>query len=164
MLNRTNRTLSANSFGLNLGTRSFARMISGNYMSLQTSRLCHLHHVHSVRVVDPVRAGLGVQPIWRIGYLDPIYPIPVSSSASPRTIESLEMSARVVAVAKAHPVERTGGCTLSKSKSQAWRPAVKPQQGTQPRARARQVQAATGATRLVTLATAAAAPGAASGG
>jgi hypothetical protein len=175
MLNRTNRTLSANSFGLNQGTRSFAR-ISGNNMVHQTSQLRHLHHV--ITVVDPVRAGIVVGPKWPCGSVDPMCSIPASSPASSRALPSSEMPARFQAVAVAFPVERpvvsddrmystgkTGGQVLSKPMAQNGHPAVKPQPGAQRWARAQQVPVARRATGRMSLAAAAAAmPGAASGG
>jgi hypothetical protein len=175
MLNRTNRTLSANSFGLNLGTRSFAR-ISGNNMSLQTLRLRHIHHDQDTFVVDPVRAGIVVGSSWPSGCAYPISPIPASSSASPSSFASSEMRSRVAAVVPAMAVERRlfledclysmgmpSGRTMSKPKAQSSHPAVKPQQGDQRRARARQVPVARGATCRMTLAAAAAAAAAAQG-
>jgi len=173
MLNRTNLTQSANSFGLNLGTRSFAR-IMGNNMGLGTFRLRHLHHV--ITVVDPVRAGIVVGPSWPSGCLHPGSMILESPSASPRAHMSSEMPSRLRAVAQAYPVERPvvandraypasrpGGRGLSKPKAQGGLPAVKPQPGAQRWARARQVPAAAGATCRIALA-AAPAPGVAAGG
>ena len=76
MLNRTNRTLSANLNGLNLGTRSLAVSANINTGDLQTLRTRHEHHVvmrdgmdgsHSVSISSSYASSIsipnGVSPL-----------------------------------------------------------------------------------------------------
>jgi len=71
MLNRTNRTLSANLNGLNLGTRSLAATAINNTGDLQALRIRHDDHRHVMRDGMPsysrtsssIRSGVGIPVI-----------------------------------------------------------------------------------------------------
>ena len=76
MLNRTNRTLSANPTRLNLGTRSFALVANGN---IGNETLRHAHAAFPVAV----RAGMVRYPV-PIGFMVPIMgPKPMKSVKHP---------------------------------------------------------------------------------
>jgi hypothetical protein len=58
MLNRTNRTLSANSNRLNLGTRSLANVASVNSMG----QVLRIRYLHPLQDADTKRAGMPIRP------------------------------------------------------------------------------------------------------
>lgn len=82
MLNRMNRTLSANPNRLNLGTRPLAPIQGGN-MGPKSLRI---RHAHPFAAVEPVRAGTA--PAFR-------YPSPLGASL-PSFPDSPQASARSV--------------------------------------------------------------------
>jgi hypothetical protein len=171
MLNRTNRTESANSNRLNLGTRSLALKTGAN-MGLICQRI---RHAHPARMV-PVHSGLAASGRYRATSDMATPAMPDSSLVSPRLFTSCGIRPRVAVRAEAVPVERsvvtddrvchtglTRGSSLPK-------PPTKPGQSPRkPRGqrswRAWQGSDAVGSMPRPTLAAAAAAaPGAASGG
>jgi hypothetical protein len=99
MLNRTNRTLSANTHRLNLGTRSFAQALGLNI----GSKTLRLRHAHPQARMDAVRTGVDVDvdvPIIR-DYPQPS--IPGSPSRTSLFTKSCEERAGVTVVAEESP-------------------------------------------------------------
>jgi len=88
MLNRTNRTPSANLNRLNLGTRSLAAS-AGVINGEQALRIRHAHRV----VMRDGMTGFRPSPVPMIG--DPIPAIPGSLSVSSRHVSSRAVRARV---------------------------------------------------------------------
>ena len=103
MLNRTNRTLSANTNRLNLGTRSFAQALGLN-IGKQTLRL---RHAHPQAWMDAVRAGVDVDVDVPITWGYPRPSIPGSPSRTSLSIESCEERAGVMVVSEASPAPAT---------------------------------------------------------
>jgi len=129
MLNRTNRTLSANSNRLNLGTRSLAP-VAGLDTVTQTLRV---RHAHPSKRKDFARDG--AYPI------DPAIidadPIPMAPSPAPDPawpFAAARAGARVMVVAEAPPVERQVVTTdpsrrtgWSRGQGQAWPRSERPE-------------------------------------
>jgi len=174
MLNRTNRTLSANSNRLNLGTRSLAQTMGAD-MSQNHLRIRHAHPF--TRMVT-VRTGF----VPGIGYRTPVaIPIPMmpdSSVVSTKLITSSGIRPRVEVRAEAEPVEhsvvvddrdcltgRPRGFTLPKVPAKPGPSPRKPYAGSQRSWQAWQGLDSAGAMpRMTLVAAAAVAQGAASGG
>lgn len=99
MLNRTNRTLSANLNRLNLGTRSLAAQASANFGG-QTLRIRHAHAV----VMRDGMDGDSHDPIligpWRITGIPGSSPVPVP----PRSVVERAVCARVEFATVVHSV------------------------------------------------------------
>jgi hypothetical protein len=86
MLNRTNRTLSANLNRLNLGTRSLASLASFD----NGDQTLHTRHAHPV-----------VMRVGMVGYL--VSPIPIGSYAIPPIPGSPSVSSWLIASPAIHP-------------------------------------------------------------
>ncbi len=101
MLNRLNRTLSANLNGLNLGTRSFAALANLN----NGTPTLRLRHAHPQRVVSHVRDGsIGDPDASRISIpRDPMSMPPCSPSGSWWFLGSHQARARVEVVTETPP-------------------------------------------------------------
>ncbi len=97
MLNRTNRTLSANLNRLNLGTRSLDLQASANFGD-QTLRIRHAHAVvmrdgMSGAVMDPISIGT-----WRITDISGSSPVRPRPPAGCVVSREVELTAQVVPV------------------------------------------------------------------
>src|SRR3954454_3189586 len=84
MLNRTNRTLSANTNRLNLGTRKLDQNASANIGSL-TLRSAHVEHAVSVRAVPLMYPGSGFGGPSITGPKPPKSAMPEMTGSSPES-------------------------------------------------------------------------------
>jgi hypothetical protein len=104
MLNRTNRTLSANLNRLNLGTRSLAASANVNSIGVQTLRT---RHVHRVVMRDGI---LGYQPS----------PIPISRDISPAIPDPSSVRPRPVTSRVVRPRVEFAAVMLSDADRTCW--------------------------------------------
>jgi hypothetical protein len=102
MLNRTNRMLSANRNRLNLGTRSFARVLGGN-MGLKSLRT---RHAHPFQAVEPVRAGTCPAIRYPSPLGSPLPIVPDSPPATARSVRSRAAQPWYGLVAKTQPTRK----------------------------------------------------------